>query len=249
VTPFLLATDLDNTLVGDDEALEILNQKLIQHRQQYGSKIVYVTGRTLSICRQLAKVKHLVLPDALIVSLGTEIYFSFQDSSPSLEWSKILAQDWERKQIVAIAEKYSELQMQPESEQNPFKVSYYLAQWEVKRILPLLKADLSEQGFEVNLVYLAGQDLEILPKNADLGLAVGFLSQKWQISPEFTIACGDCLQDKTLLAGATKGVIVGNADLELRQWYQENHHDSLYLAQAVCAGGILEGLEHFGFLS
>ena len=248
MTPFLLATDLDNTLVGDDKALDLLNQKLIQHRHKYGSKIVYVTGRTFPVCKQLARVKNLVAPDALIVALGTEIYFSFLDTNPNKEWSKILAQGWERDKVVAIAQKYPELQIQPESEQNPFRVSYYLAQWQKDKILSRLKADFINAGFEVNIVYRAGQDLEILPKNGDKGLAVKFLQQQWHITPEITITCGDCLQDKTLFNGHQKGIIVGNAHPELRQWYLENHNDSLYLAKAVCAGGILEGLEHFGFL-
>ena len=75
-----------------------------------------------------------------------------------------------------------------------------------------------------------------------------FLQQQWQIPPELTVTCGDCLQDITLLNGVEKGIIVGNAQLELRQWYQKNRNDSLYLAKEFCAGGILEGLEHFGFL-
>lgn len=248
MTQFLLATDLDNTLVGDDKALKILNQKLAHHRRKYGSRIVYVTGRMFPVCRQLARVKNLLTPDALIVALGTEIYFSLEEAIPHQEWSEILAQGWNRAKIMAISAKYAELQMQPDSEQNPFKISYYLAQWEAEKILPHLKADLINAGFEVNLVYLAGQDLEILPKNGDKGLAVRFLQQKWHILPHVTVTCGDCLQDLTLLNGAEKGIIVGNAQPKLRQWYKQNHNDSLYLAQAVCAGGILEGLEHFGFL-
>ncbi len=248
MTPFLLATDLDNTLVGDDAALEILNRKLTHHRQKYGSKIVYVTGRMLPVCRQLARVKNLLTPDALIVALGTEIYFSPQETTPNPEWSKILTHNWDRDRIFAITKNYTELQLQPESEQNFWKISYYLAEWEAEKILPRLKADLKDAGWEVNLVYLAGQDLEILPKNGDKGLAVRFLQQQWQIPPELTVTCGDCLQDITLLHGAEKGIIVGNAQPELRQWYQKNRNDSLYLAKEFCAGGILEGLEHFGFL-
>ncbi len=248
MTPFLLATDLDNTLVGDDKALEILNQKLNHHRQAYGSKIVYVTGRMFSVCKQLARVKNLLTPDALIVALGTEIYFSPQDTIPDQKWSDILAQGWDRDKITAIAIKYIELQMQPESEQNPFKISYYLAQWEAEKILPYLKADLIDAGFEVNLVYLAGQDLEILPKYGNKGLAVRFLQEKWGMSPNVTVTCGDCVQDISLLDGEEKGIIVGNAQSELRQWYQKNRNNSLYLAESTCAGGILEGLEHFGFL-
>ncbi len=248
MTQFLLATDLDNTLVGDDEALEILNLKLTHHRQKYGSKIVYVTERMLPVCRQLARVKNLLTPDALIVALGTEIYFSPEDTTPNPQWSKILTQNWDRDRIFAITEKYSELQLQPRSEQNSWKISYYLAEWEAEKILPRLKADFRDAGWEVNLVYLAGQDLEILPKNGDKGLAVRFLQEQWQIPPELTVTCGDGLQDINLFNGAEKAIIVGNAQLKLRQWYQKNRNDSLYLATGFCAEGILEGLEHFGFL-
>lgn len=44
---FLFVTDLDNTLVGNDAALDELNHQLIQHRQEYGTVIVYATGRSL----------------------------------------------------------------------------------------------------------------------------------------------------------------------------------------------------------
>lgn len=44
---FLLATDLDNTLVGNDAALTNLNQQLAQKRERGEIKIVYITGRSL----------------------------------------------------------------------------------------------------------------------------------------------------------------------------------------------------------
>ena len=48
---FLFVTDLDDTLVyrtvGDDSALAELNQLLSQHRQEYGTKIVYLPGDRL----------------------------------------------------------------------------------------------------------------------------------------------------------------------------------------------------------
>jgi len=46
VKPFLFVTDLDNTLVGDDQALAELNRQLSQHRTEHGTKIVYATGIT-----------------------------------------------------------------------------------------------------------------------------------------------------------------------------------------------------------
>ena len=56
MNPFLFVTDLDNTLVGDDLALSELNQHLDRHRQQYNSKIVYATGRSLYLYRLLASI-------------------------------------------------------------------------------------------------------------------------------------------------------------------------------------------------
>ncbi|WP_319423215.1 sucrose-phosphate phosphatase [Pleurocapsa sp. FMAR1] len=246
--PFLFVTDLDNTLVGDDAALLKLNQQLASHRQQYSSKIVYATGRSLYLYRLLAEAKSLIPPDALITSVGTEMYFDRDHKQHDPEWANILSQGWNRQEITAIASQFSELQSQPKSEQNPFKISYYLAQAVAKQTIASLTSALSEKGYDIKLIYSAGQDLDLLPKNGDKGLAVQFLRQKWDFSASTTIVCGDSGNDISMFKGQEKGLIVSNAKDELLQWYEANKNDSLYLAQSACAGGILEGLKHFDFL-
>ncbi|MDJ0600531.1 MAG: HAD family hydrolase [Crocosphaera sp.] len=62
---FLLVTDLDQTLLGDDKALIILNEMLEKKRREYDIKIVYCTGRSLKLYHQLNQVKPLLSPDAL----------------------------------------------------------------------------------------------------------------------------------------------------------------------------------------
>ena len=246
--PFLFVTDIDNTLVGDDNALKILSQQLAQHRQQYGTKIVYATGRSLNSYKIIATDKSLLIPDALLTSVGTEIYFDPETEQPDSQWSKILEQGWDRNKILDIANQFSTLQMQPESEQNPFKISYYLAQSEADTTIAHLDSKLKEAGFELKFIYSSGQDLDILPKNGDKGLAVKFLRDKWHMAVDFTITCGDCGNDIALFGGSEKGIIVGNAKSELLHWYEANKRESLYLAQAYCANGVLEGLKYFGFL-
>ena len=246
--PFLFVTDIDNTLIGDDLALITLSQKLERHRQQYGTKIVYATGRSLYSYKILANHKSLLTPDALLTSVGTEIYFDAELKQPDSQWSNILAQGWDRDEIVKIAEGFSTLQTQPESEQNPFKISYYLAQAEAETTIAQLDKMLKEAGFELKFIYSSGQDFDILPRNGDKGLAVKFLGDKWQISPHCAIACGDCGNDISLFQGSEKGIIVGNARSELLQWYEANKRESLYVAKAYYADGVLEGLQHFGFL-
>ncbi len=244
---FLFVTDLDNTLVGDDDALKTLNQQLASHREEFGTKIVYATGRSLYLYRLLAKHKGLLPPDALITSVGTEMYFDPETEAFDEEWATILSKGWNREEIATIVSKYKEVQLQPESEQNPFKISYYLAATAAETVLSHLKADLSQQGYNIRLIYSAGQDLDLLPQHGNKGLAVKFLRKRWDINAEKTIACGDSGNDVALFEGEEKGIIVGNAKPELLEWYEQNKNESLYLATAPCAGGILEGLEYFQF--
>ena len=247
--PFLFVTDLDDTLLGDDFALKTLNVKLEQHRQQYQTKIVYTTGRSFDSYQILAQAKSLLTPDALLTSVGTEIYFHPEQAELDREWSEILSQGWNREQILEIADRFPQLQLQPQSEQNPFKISYYLSHPIAETIIEQLKTALVEEGFNIKFIYHAGQDLDLLPPKVDKGVAVQFLRSKWQLAPERTVTCGDSESDIDLFSGEENGIIVGNAKPELLQWYQGNQRQSLYFAQEAFAGGILEGLQHFAFFS
>lgn len=249
MTAFLFVTDLDHTLVGDDDALKQLNHRLSQHRQDYGTKIVYATGRSRFSYLNLKTRKQLLTPDALIASVGTEIYDDGNDA-PDAAWSDKLALGWDREIVVAVAGEYADLLPQEYSEQRPFKVSYLVTEVAAAEVLPRLKLQLSDRGLDVNLIYSGGKDLDILPSNANKGLAVQFLQQKWGVEKTRTVACGDSGNDIALFSvGESRGIIVGNAQAELVQWYQENQADYRYLADASCAGGILEGLGYFGFLA
>ena len=248
MTQFLFVTDLDNTLVGDDQALVELNHKLSQHRQEYGTKIVYATGRSPILYRKLQQEKQLLQPDALVASVGTEIYLNGSEN-PDSAWSEKLSQGWDRDAIVAIAAHFADLVLQPDSEQRPFKVSFFLTQAIADNLLPQLKLLIQQQGLNVKLIYSTGQDLDIVPHHSDKGEAVQFLRSSWGIAPEQTVVCGDSGNDIALFAvGESRGIIVGNASYELLQWHNSNPADYRYQAQSACASGILEGLKRFGFL-
>jgi sucrose-6-phosphatase len=270
MSQFMFVTDLDNTLVNhnteDDKALTELNHRLSQHRQEYGSKIVYATGRSSVLYRQLAAEKKLIEPDALVVAVGTEIYINSSESvagegllsgkltnpkgdNCDRDWSAQIATGWNRNAVVSITDKFDELKSQPDTEQRPFKVSFFLEESASERILKKIETESQKCGLNIKLIYSSGIDLDIVPKNSDKGQAMQFLRQKWKFVPEQTVACGDSGNDIALFAaGKERGIIVGNARPELIQWHSENPADNRYLAKNICAGGILEGLKHFGFL-
>lgn len=245
---FLFVTDLDNTLVGDDRSMDVLNEHLHQHRQAYGTKIVYSTGRSLTSYQQLKTQKNLLEPDVLITAVGTEIYHA-NTNTPDTAWSNVLSQDWDREQVVATAAHFSDLVNQPEPEQRPYKVSYFLTEEVAPQLLPRLESILLERGLSVKLIYSGGKDLDILPQNGGKGEAMQFLRRHLEMEADKTVVCGDSGNDIALFEGGKeRGIIVGNAMPELRQWYEANPSQNLYLAQATCAGGIFEGLKYFGFL-
>lgn len=246
---FLFVTDLDHTLVGDDEAMAELNQQLELHRREHGTKIVYATGRTLSSYQQLRTHKQLLDPDALVLSVGTEIYFDGLEKTPDRAWSEKLSEAWNREGIVATAAHFADLFRQPESEQGDFKIGYFCTREMAAYIIPQWESLLAERGLRCKIVYSSGEYLDIVPKNGDKGMAMEFVRQKWKMPAVSTVVCGDSGNDIALFnVPEVRGIMVGNAQPELRQWYEKNAADYHYQAKAACAGGILEGLRHFGLL-
>jgi sucrose-6F-phosphate phosphohydrolase len=246
--PFLFVTDLDHTLVGNDKTLVELNEILSQHRQEYGTKIVYATGRSPVLYRELEIEKNLIEPDALVCSVGTEIYLDKSDT-PDAGWSDILSPGWNRELVFSVAKSFPELTPQPDSEQRLFKVSFFVQEEFADKILPQIDTKLQKYGLNIKLIYSSGIDLDIVPRSSDKGQAMQFLRQKWKFAAEQTVVCGDSGNDIALFAvGNERGIIVGNARPELLKWHTEYPADYRYLAQGYCAGGILEGLKYFGFL-
>lgn len=250
---FLFVTDLDNTLVGDDQALAVLNHQLDQHRQAHGTVIVYATGRSLTLFNELKSEKPLIEPDFRVLSVGTEIYRRGSDT-PESHWTEQLSQNWDRERVVAIAAHFADLVPQAPSEQAPFKVSFHLTAEAAVEVLPRLETALQQQGLDVQLIYSSNIDLDILPQRSNKGAAINFLQQQLAIEPAHTVVCGDSGNDLSMFQQVqAKGIIVGNAQAELLDWHHDNPIAAFdlpvrYVASAHCAAGILEGLRHFGFL-
>jgi sucrose-6F-phosphate phosphohydrolase len=117
-------------------------------------------------------------------------------------------------------------------------------------IIPQIESELQKFKLNIKLIYSSGIDLDIVPRTSDKGQAMQFLRQKWDFAAERTVVCGDSGNDIALFAvGEERGIIVGNARPELIQWYKQYAAHHRYLAQKFCAGGIMEGLKHFGFLT
>lgn len=240
---FLLITDLDNTLVGNEQATITLNQKLLAIRHNF--YLIYATGRSYSSARQLMTEKQLLEPDYWVTGVGTEI---FQQGRQERMWANKLSQQWNRQAIATIAQSFPDLIPQSTLEQNPWKISFCLSNVKKASILEDLQTQLNQANLTSQIIFSSSRDVDILPANADKGLAITYLRKRLQIPVELTLVCGDSGNDISLFQQSTLGTIVSNAQSELLDWCYCNQKPNLYLANSPYAWGILEGLRHFNLL-
>ncbi|NQE34050.1 sucrose-phosphate phosphatase [Microcoleus asticus] len=238
---FLLVTDLDHTLVGDDEATQVLNQRLHSKRSQIC--LVYSTGRSHASTCELIAQKQLLEPDYLIAGVGSEIY---QNGALDLDWAEYLSQDWDKMAIASLAKQFSQLKSQSLKEQNPWKISYCLEPTaENSSTLQELQQKLTQSRLAAQIIFSSNRDVDILPHTSNKGNALTYLQKRLQIPSEATLVCGDSGNDISMFEQDVRGVIVANALSELLDWHREYGTENHYLAGSDCAWGIMEGMAYF----
>ena len=237
---FLLVTDLDNTLVGDDEATQVFNQRLQSIRSQIC--LVYATGRSHASTCELIAEKQLLAPDYLIAGVGSEIY---QDGLLDLDWAQYLSQNWDKMAIASLAQQFKKLKPQSPQAQNPWKISYCLEpSAENSSIIQELQQKLTASGLAAQIIFSSNRDVDILPKTSNKGNALTYLQKHLQIPSDLTLVCGDSGNDISMFEQDVRGVIVANAMSELLAWHRECGSKNHYLSRSACAGGIMEGMAY-----
>lgn len=238
-----LITDIDNTLLGDDESLRQLLALIRQNRKQVGFGVA--SGRHLdSITELLRRYEILDLMDIIISSVGTEIYYG-AELRPDKGWASHLKWKWRpdrvREALAAFA--FLKLQADPLT-QREFKISYDLdASVDTQTALRDVRESLLKCGSACSIVFSHGSYLDVLPHRASKGKAVRYLSGKWNIPIPNIITAGDSGNDRDMLLGGTAGIVVGNYDPELEDLRADGHR--VFFAPAHCSAGILEGLRHY----
>lgn len=237
----LVVCDIDNTLLGDDEALsELVTQINADVALGFG----VATGRHLSSAIKVLNDNGVSIPDILITSVGTEIHYG-RKLRPDTDWQRHIDYRWDRERLRQMLEGIPGLRLQPRENQLSHKLSYYIDPDKAPPIRELTR-HLRNHNLSANLIYSHQAYLDLLPIRASKGQAVRYLGAKWGISPQCMLVAGDSGNDIEMLRGDTLGVVVGNYSPELRHLRGE---PQIYFATGHYARGVLEGLEHYTFLS
>ncbi|WP_305042858.1 HAD-IIB family hydrolase [Geoalkalibacter sp.] len=265
----MLCTDLDRTLIPNGAQPEHPDARACfrEFCRRPEVTLVYVTGRHQALVREAIADYDLPTPAYLVADVGTRIYDL--DHEPWTEltaWEAEIARDWRgttHEELARALAPCAELQLQEQSKQAPFKLSYYLdLNCDRERVLGWVTQILRGLGVTASLVWSVDEPariglLDVLPARATKLHGIEFLRRHLHYARREVVFAGDSGNDLPVLAGPIPSVLVANADAEVKAQAQtlarrQGRRQTLY--QAVdgpfplggnYAAGVLQGVWHF----
>lgn len=241
VSDRVLVCDIDNTLIGNEDALDELLRLIRDTPARVGLGVA--TGRRIDSAVRVLKEWGVPAPDFIVSAAGGEIHYGpklVEDES----WKRHIDYRWEPELVREAMRGVPGLRLQPKEEQRRFKISYYADPARFPGPREVLRR-LRRLDIHAAAIYSHEAYFDLLPVRASKGTALRYLADKWGIPLEHILAAGDSGNDEEMLTGQTLGVVVGNYSPEIGRL---RGNDRVYFARGHYAAGIIEGIRHYDFL-
>ncbi|MES0874547.1 glucosylglycerol-phosphate synthase [Sinimarinibacterium thermocellulolyticum] len=233
----LLATDLDGTfLAGSAEDRLRLYQLINSHPD---IRLAYVTGRGRESVLPLLSDPTLPMPDYVICDVGATVVDGPTQQPIQPIQSQIDA-IWPGDQVVLEAlSGFAGIERQdvPQERRCSFYCTADAISDDFRKAVEALGCD---------LLYSASRYLDVLPRGVNKGSMLKRLVEQIGIDAQDVLVAGDTLNDLAMFQHGFKGVCVGHSEPALLEATAGNTR-VLHAARPGC-GGILDAIEHFGFL-
>lgn len=234
--PWLLISDVDDTLTGDDAALS----RFVQAVAERPPKLTVALNSSRpadSVDATLGSVFPAGFkPDAIITAMGTQVRVG---GAWVQAWTKRF-NGWPRDEIAQVVLSLGHRAHDAEY-QTPHKASFAVPRGEAQE---QVRTELVRQGLPCRIIASGSDDMDILPPGGGKDHATLFLAEHLNVDPQTRlVVAGDSANDLAMFNVASRCVAVGNARAELIDAMPAS---ASYHAQAHHAAGVLEGLEHYG---
>ncbi|MEA5618969.1 HAD-IIB family hydrolase [Cronbergia sp. UHCC 0137] len=235
-----LVCEIDNTLLGDQEALGQLIERI--RKEGHTTGVGIATGRSLESTLSMLEEWRFPMPDLLITSAGSEIYYGPQIVTDT-SWQKHIGYQWQAKAIRQAMKDIPGVELQSPEAQGKFKISYFVDAAKAPNFREIIR-HLRRHQLPVKGVYSHNMYLDLVPIRASKGDAIRYVALKWGLPVDRFLVAGASGNDESMLAGNTLAVVVGNYSPEVEKL---RGYPQIYFAQGHYAWGILEALDHYDF--
>ena len=234
----MLVCDIDNTLLGDREALR---EFLEWQAQNAGTMALGIaTGRSFHSAQAILAGENVPNPDVIISSVGAQIHWYDPVHGRFVEderWSARIAAAWDGDSVRKVAGELG-LRMQASLEQRPGKASYFLDGQDPA----LVKNAFRSADLDVEVIASHDRYLDILAGGITKHAAVLHVAECLGMTQSKVVVAGDSGNDRAMLRACPRPIVVGNWSDGLGEDPALSH---AYIASATHARGVLEGVRHY----
>lgn len=234
-------SDLDQSLLGDPKLLPEFS-KIIKDNAKCSSFGI-ATGRRLDSALKLIKKYKIPLPDVLVTSLGTEIYYG-QYLTRDTAWNDHIDYLWRPVKVRSVLKDIPGLKLQDKVELSRFKISYYYDS-KIAPDVEEIRQLLLQSDQTVNVIFSFGQFLDIVPVRASKGLALRWYAEQWDIPLDHILAAGGSGADEDMIRGNTLAVLVANRHNE--ELSDLIDLERVYYTKKPYAAGIIDAIKYYDF--
>ena len=236
-------TDIDQTLLGDPDALREFCEDIKRERK----KVTYgvVTGRSTDSALSVLRKHGVPRPDVLISDLGTQVRYG-ADLNVDRHWVVHIDRDWKKIGIRNLLDDLPGLKLQERAMRGPFKISYFYDP-ELAPTPEEITTLLHQNELNANVIVSFGQYLDIVPARASKGLALRYAALRLDIPLERILVAGGSGADEDMIRGNAMAVVVANRHHE--ELSELVNLERVYFSGRAHAGGLLDAIDHYDFFN
>lgn len=261
----LLATDLDGTfipLTQSNEELRALEIFRTIKATATDLRLLFITGRDLSLVNDAIAQFHLPMPDTIICDVGSSIYHHIENEWVIDEqYNQTLQKKWDaisRSDIEKIILSQAGVKKQEASKQGTFKISFYIDTPHIQSFeqdLTRLRTILPPcEVIVCHDPHTGGYLLDLLPNGVSKAFALHWYLENSSIPYDKKLFAGDSGNDLALFLSPMSVVMVSNtpetiAQDVLTKRTQRGEGSQVLYSSYTSTAGVLDGCTHFGIIN